>query len=306
MKPKDDINTADVKMEAAVIFDSYLPETLRRAVEYAGDDGFVASMPQLLHARANASYDNIIWNPWFTSNSEESVAKTPQGQRVVVAVHGGGIFASPERFRKLFHASVNRSCEVGFTGLFAAKIAEREARDLLEGKLPDGTEIPVFFFDEFKRGIADLPRRYAVVMDFETAKKSKSGNETFDALKDDPLMMVRAGGVEAAAAYLDKARDRHKSPVMGNWHSFNDINPDQPQTRILFLAGTEGGSSTEVYRDLTSQEQGYIGIWGTHYRIPIDAEFGLRGDSSMINMARYVAVAPRNVSTSLRYLDFEV
>ena len=78
-KPKDDINTADVKMEAAVIFDSYLPETLRRAVEYAGDDGFVASMPQLLHARANASYDNIIWNPWFTSNSEESVAKTPQG-----------------------------------------------------------------------------------------------------------------------------------------------------------------------------------------------------------------------------------
>ena len=306
MNPKDDIKTADVTMEAAIIYDSYLPEALRRAAEYAGDDGFVASIPQLLHARANASYDNVIWNPWFTSNSEESVAKTPQGKRVVVVVHGGGIFASPERFRKLFHASVSRSCKVGFTGLFAAKIAEREASDVLEGKLPDGTEIPVFVFDEFKRGIADLPRRYAVVMDFETAKNSKSGNETFDALKDDPLMMVRAGGVEAAAAYLDKARDRHKSPVMGNWHSFNDINPDQPQTRILFLAGTEGGASTEIHRDLASKEQGYIGIWGTHYRIPIDAEFGLRGDSSMINMARYVAVAPRNVSTSLRYLDFEV
>jgi len=169
-----------------------------------------------------------------------------------------------------------------------------------------GQPLPVFPFDDFKRGVADLPRRYAVVMDFETAKKSKSGNETFDDLKDDPLMTVRAGGVEAAAAYLDKARDRHKTEVMGSWHSFNDIDPDQPQARILFLAGTEGGAGTEVHRDPASRQQGYIGIWGTHYRIPIDAEFGLRGDSSMINMARYVAVAPRNVSTSLRYLDFEV
>ena len=294
-------------MEAAIIFDSYLPDALRRALEYAGDDGFVASMPQLLHARANASYANIIWKIWFfTSNSEESVAKTPQGHPVVVAVHGGGIFATPERFRKLYHASVNRSCKVGFTGLFGAKITEREARDVLDGKLPDGTEIPVFSFDEVKRGVADLPRHYAVVMDFETARKSKSGNETFDDLKDDPLMIVRAGGVEAAEAYLDRARDRHKTPVMGNWHSFNDIDPDQPQTRVLFLSGNEGGASTEVHHDLASRQQGYVGIWGTHYRIPIDAEFGLRGDTSMINMARYVAVAPRNVSTSLRYLDFEV
>ena len=67
-------------MEAAIIFESILPNALRRALDYAGDDGFVASMPQLLHARANASYDNIIWNTWFTSNSEESVTKTPQGR----------------------------------------------------------------------------------------------------------------------------------------------------------------------------------------------------------------------------------
>ena len=159
--------------------------------------------------------------------------------------------------------------------------------------------------DECKGEVDDKPRGYAVVMEFETARKYKSGNETYDDLKDDPLMMVRAGGAEEAAAYLDKARDRHKSPVKGNWHSFNDIDPDQSQARILFLAGNEGGASTEIHRDLTSQQQGYVGIWGTHYRIPIDAEFGLRGDSSMINMARYVAVAPRNVSTSLRYLDFE-
>ena len=31
-----------VRLEAVVIFDSYLPEALRRALDYAGDDGFVA------------------------------------------------------------------------------------------------------------------------------------------------------------------------------------------------------------------------------------------------------------------------
>lgn len=295
----------DTKMEAAIIFDSYLPEALRQALEYAGDQGFVASMPQLLHARAKAPYDNEVWNiRSFATNSEENVARTSQGNHVVVVVHGGGIFATPERFRKLYHSNVSRHCKTGFTGLFAAKIVDREAQDVLRGRLPDGTEIPVFAFDEFRQDIADLPRRYAVVMDFETARKSRSGNEDFDDLKDDPLMIVRAGGVEAAARYLDKARGRGTSPMMGSWHYFNDIDPEQPQTRVLFLCGNEGGATTEVHRDLTSKEQGYIGIWGTHYRSPIDAEFGIRGDSAMINPARYVAVAPRNMSVSLRSLPF--
>jgi len=91
---------------------------------------------------------------------------------------------------------------------------------------------------------------------------------------------------------------------MGSWHYFREIDPDQPQARVLFLGGVEGGAKTEAYRDLTSKEQGYVGIWGTHYRIPIEAEHGIRGDSAMINMARYVAVAPQKVSASLRYLSF--
>lgn len=282
------------KMEAAIIYESHLADALRRALIYAGDDGFVASMPQLLHARVNAAYDNIIWNTWFTPNSEESVVTTKQGNRVVVVVHGGGIFATPERFLKLFHASVDRFCEIGFTGLFSAKITTQEAHSLLDGKLPDGSELPVFTFEELKQGVTDLPRRYGVVMDFEMARKCKSGYETFDDLRADPLMIVRAGGVQAAAAYLDKARDRHNTATMGHWHPFNNIDPDQPQTRIQFLAGNKGGEGTE---DDDGHLYGY------------DSECGMGGDSaihntSMINIARYVAVAPRNVSRSVRNLAF--
>ena len=65
-----------IEMEAEIIFESYATIAFRRALEHAGEDGFVASMPQLLHARANAPYDNIIWNTWFTANSEENVVTT--------------------------------------------------------------------------------------------------------------------------------------------------------------------------------------------------------------------------------------
>ncbi|MCH7637484.1 MAG: hypothetical protein IIA12_07435, partial [Proteobacteria bacterium] len=278
---------ADMTMEAEIIFEPHVPNALRRALEYAGDDGYVASIAQLLHARANADYDNIIWNTWFTSNSEESVVATPQGNRVVVAIHGGGIFASPERFERVYRASVDRSNSDGFTGQYAAKISEKEAHDVLEGRLPDGTAVPVYPFDEFKQGIADLPIRYGVILDFELARQSKRGYEDFEVLKDDPNMIVRAGGVEANATYLDKYRDRNDTKVMGNWHPYNRIEPDQPQTRLPFLAGNQGGTYSEGD---DPEEWGY------------DCEYGLGGDACIHNMARYIAVAPCDASTSLRNL----
>ncbi len=282
---------ADTRMQAAIIFEPHIPTALRRALQYAGDDGFVASMPQLLHARTNAPYDNIIWNTWFTSNTEESVVTTSKGNHVIVAIHGGGIFASPDRFERSFHADLNRHNSEGVTGQSAAKISEQEARDVLDGRLPDGTEVPVYAFDEFKRGIADLPMRYGVIFDYEMARKSTRGYDTFEVLKDEPNLIVRAGGIEPLAAYLDKFRDRHNTKMMGNWHPYNRIDPDQPQTRIPFLAGNKGGTGSDIDEEA---------LWG------YDEEYGLGGDASMIGMARYVAVAPRNVATSLRNLDFEI
>jgi hypothetical protein len=283
-------------MEAEIIFESYKPTALKRALSYAGKDGFVASMPQLIHARTNAPYDNILWNTWFTSYSEENVVATSQGNHVVIVIHGGGIYASPERFEKMFYASTDHRSEHGYTGQFAGKISEQEARDALEGKLPDGTEVPVYPFEEFRQGIADLPIRYGVALDYELARQSLSGYVEFELLKDDPNMIARTGGAEANVAYLDKFRDRHNTQLMGHWHPFNRIDPSQPQTRILFLAGNQGGVGTEDDdfdpASRTQREDGY------------NSETGL-SSCGMGGMARYVAIAPRDVSTSLRNLDFE-
>ena len=66
-------NKSGNTMLAAIFFESYSTIALRRALRYAGNDGFVASLPQLLHARVNASYDNIIWNRNWVSKKHAPV-----------------------------------------------------------------------------------------------------------------------------------------------------------------------------------------------------------------------------------------
>ena len=58
-----------------------------------------------------------------------------------------------------------------------------------------------------------------------------------------------------------------------------------------FLAGNQGGVRSD---EGDFDEYGY------------DCDYGIGGDASMIRIDRYVAVAPRDVSTSLRYESFEM
>jgi hypothetical protein len=102
-------------------------------------------------------------------------------------------------------------------------------------------------------------------------------------------MIVRAGGLEPLQDYLDRFQSRHNTKVMGNFHPFDHIDPDQPQTRVIFLAGNRGGVGSEG-----------------DYNFGYDSEYGIGGYASMVGMARYVAVAPQDVSTSLRHLPFEL
>ena len=280
----------ELRMVARIFFDSYNTLALRQALRYAGDDGFVASLPQLLRARVNAGYDNIIWNTWFSAYSEESVVTTPRGNPVVVTVHGGGIFGNPARIERALRADLSRHNVHGLTGQYAAKITPQEARDLLRGRLPDGSEFPVHDFEAFRKGVGDLPRRYGVVLDFETAKASATGYVPFGVLRSDPVTVCRAGGVEAAAAYLEKARKRNDTGRMQVSHRHDAIDPAQPQTRLLTLGGNRGGVGSEGHEGL---DWGYGEDWGLSASGPAD-------------MGRYIAVAPRDTSISVQDLDFEI
>ncbi|MDE0053590.1 MAG: hypothetical protein OXP28_18490 [Gammaproteobacteria bacterium] len=290
VSPKVFSSERELRMVARIFFDSYGTRALVQALRYAGDAGFVASLPQLLRARVHSDYDNIIWNTWFSANSEESVVATPQGNHVVVTVHGGGIFGKPARIERALRADLSRHNVHGLTGQYAAKITPSEPRDLLRGRLPDGTELPVYDFGEFRQGVAELPRRYGVVLDFDTARKSPTGYVSFEVLRDDPVTICRAGGVDATAAYLGRARRRNDTSRMKVSHRHNDINPDEPQTRMLNLGGNRGGIGSEGYE---GPSWGYGEDWGIAASGPVD-------------MGRYIAVTPRDISTSAQHLDFEL
>ena len=216
-----------VTKQGEAFYNRSLPRALADAREYAQNGGHVASMPELLRGRVISPADSELWTHWFTALSEEDVGRTAAGSSVLVTVHGGGILSTPER--------ITRAYEEGLTPQRAAKLTDAEFTDIVNGKLPDGTKIPVYSFIEFKQGVKDLPLRYAVVMDFETARKTESGYQKIDKLYDNPLFIVRAGGVKAAKAFLDKAKLVYNSQKLGNWHSFNKIDVEQSQGRPLFV-----------------------------------------------------------------------
>ena len=65
-----------------------------------------------------------------------------------------------------------------------------------------------------------------------------------------------------------------------------------------------GGAGDKQDLDKSMRIEGEMDIWFTHYRIARDAGFGIRADTALINTARYVAVAPREIATGVRDLPF--
>jgi hypothetical protein len=234
-------------LKGAAFYDENIPAALRAAQEFAGKEGYVASLPQIVGMRVK---DHLPFNKWFIALSEEDVGRTAQGKPVVAVVHGAGILTSPERIQQAY--------DTGLINTGAAKLTEKEFRELLEGKLPDGSEMPIFSFDDFMKE-ASLPMRYAIIMDFGKVQKTKSGYQDADGLKDNPLLIARCGGVAQATEYIDKAKEKYNKTQLGQWHPFSDIDPEQRQGRLLFLGYCDYGSSINGY-DYISNCGRFVGV----------------------------------------------
>ena len=133
-------------------------------------------------------------------------------------------------------------------------------------------------------------RRYGVVLDFELARKSTRGFDPFEVLKDEPNMIARAGGVEPLAPISTRRKPGTTRKSWATGIPTTGSIRTSPRPASCFWPATKVAWGP---RTTTTDDYGY------------DAEYGIGGDACIHNMARYVAVAPRNVSTSLRYLPFE-
>jgi hypothetical protein len=229
---------------------------LRLALDTAqlrGPHGYIASMPELMQARLDVGFDNLLWTvqvnnvcttPYISAYSEMNIIQRDDGSRFLVFVHGGGILSHPDRIFSAYRMDAsmwNAGC--GLTGDYTPRLKEQEASDLLEGKLPDGTKLPLFEFSEFAKGIEDLPRRYAVIMDYETAKSAAySLSRPLKDMRSDPLLIVNCGGPYYVEAYLEKLASRGQETV-GGWYPFQHAwNHDQFNSSYILYTNASGNT----------------------------------------------------------------
>jgi len=189
---------------------------LEAAKECAGDKGFLASAPKIVEwIAADRSY-NLFDLHEKTGFSEESVGQTKQGTQVVAISHGAGILlCSPERFKE---AELGRSealeahnADHNLPYVDGGLITDSEMYDLLDGKLPDGSEIAVYPYKDFEEQ-SSLPDRYVIVLDARTAKCQRKSHydlctpEDFNKLLRNEHFIARAGCRGQAEEFLMRSR----------------------------------------------------------------------------------------------------
>jgi len=55
---------------------------------------------------------------------------------------------------------------------------------------------------------------------------------------NNPLVLARVGVKDHLDSYFDKAKHEGK---VANWHIFNEVDPQQPQGRVLFVDSNNSG-----------------------------------------------------------------
>ena len=94
--------------------------------------------------------------------------------------------------------------------------------------MPYGTSIPLHSFEEIKNGIPKLTHRFGIVMPYELAANTHSGEHTKKEFLENPLAIARAGGQENLENFFDTTRN--------NFHHLENIRPDMPTGRLILVA----------------------------------------------------------------------
>lgn len=215
-----------------VFYNSHLPTARKDAEDYAQPTGKLLSMPLLIDGIQKIV---SLLQYTYTTNSEEAVLHSPRGNKYLYIFHGCSVLTA------------GRAALAWKRGLLteeqAAQLTNEENNDLFEGRIGDGTEVPVYGAKEFWRNNT-FPEVYAIALDAKTARRAISGRRCIDDLYEDPLFVPRIGSPKNAAEFLDilKAMETvFYSRTYGNWHPYDEIDFRIPQARVLYLgAGTNG------------------------------------------------------------------
>ena len=225
-------------LNGTTFYDASMPAALRQAIEYTGNSGIVANMPEFIAAKAKADKDHEFWKNWYTVLTEENIGIDKKGkfyavgEPVLVVMHGGGIL-TPDRIQQAYGEGLLNN---------SAKYLENEFDSILEGKLLDGTSFPLYRLEEVQDSRSGLPHQFGVVMPYEKAQGTKSGYHQKKQFLENPLVIARAAGsLEQLEAFYEKAKKDDGN--LGNYHPFKGRDAAIPQGRVLFVVISCGSLS---------------------------------------------------------------
>ncbi|MCF7859202.1 MAG: hypothetical protein K9N07_07755 [Candidatus Cloacimonetes bacterium] len=234
--PQNMVNINDI-LKGKMFYDGNLADALQQALEHAGSTGYVATMPELIAAKVKAGKNHDFYKNWLTVHTEENIGIDQKGrfyganEPVLVLVNGGGIL-TPKRIKQAYDEGLVSG---------SAKYTNQEFDDLLDGKLPDGSGIKLYHFDdEIKKGVSDLPHQFGIVMPYSVAQNTESTYVKKREFLANSLVMARNAGMQNLEEYFERAKDT-SDDTLGCYHPFGGRDASTPQGRVLFLYSDYGG-----------------------------------------------------------------
>ncbi|HIH10835.1 TPA: hypothetical protein HA241_01465 [Candidatus Woesearchaeota archaeon] len=200
-----------------------LRRSCAKALDHAGTDGFLASLPELVDGNFFPEFYSKkqgIVTRFYTANSGEVILRMPDGQGVVVVIHG-----VMSTLKDIEH--------------FTRPPRPEEIEASRQGILPDGTHIPYIPFADFIESPDTQGRRFGIILDYEETRETVSagrGYVDFNDFANNKLFFARVGGQQRGEKLVEKIPDLDELATgYRNDGPFNESNPDQPDTNLLHI-----------------------------------------------------------------------
>lgn len=233
-------------------------EGLQKAYHFAENtNGEVCSMTNLLDLRIKSPFSDDIWTSCNSHNaiSERMFTRTRINQKpVVLIIHGKG----PTTDYLLQGGTVPDP----FKTRYGVPLEREVILQALDGKLEDGTEIPIFPFKEYKQ-LTEIPEHHGIVMDRESAFKKDPkrrimifGGDDYRYLLTTPSFLAAVGGTNRAIE-LRKKLEGYSWQICSHG---NEIDFDENIGRQLLL-------DFEIDTGESRLNEATYNVWAKHYSV---------------------------------------
>ncbi|MDB5184361.1 MAG: hypothetical protein JWN38_169 [Candidatus Saccharibacteria bacterium] len=116
------------------------------AQQFAGDGGHVATLPEVITARANVPMEHVLWYYYYTTSTCEYFGTTQGGNDIVIVAHGNGPASSLDGIDEIYKPRMFRSD--GRSENSAGHISHQEFRRLENG---DYGEVSIIDFADVRK-----------------------------------------------------------------------------------------------------------------------------------------------------------